>query len=128
NNSDPRATLQDTYTLVKQQIQPQLEQIPGVAAADVSGGTNPQVTITLHPALLAKYNVTPAQVDAILQANSVRIPAGAVTNNGVTVPVVTTGRLATLSAISGLPIAVQIPAGPGRGRAPVAGPGGPAAG
>ncbi|HZS92342.1 MAG TPA: efflux RND transporter permease subunit [Chloroflexota bacterium] len=106
-NNDARASLQQTYTLVNTQVKPQLEQIGGVAAADVSGGANPRVTITLHPAALARYGLTVAQVDAILQANNIGIPAGNVTNNGVTQPVVTTGKLTTLAQIRDLPITVQ---------------------
>ncbi|HKO24720.1 MAG TPA: efflux RND transporter permease subunit, partial [Chloroflexota bacterium] len=106
-NSDPNATLQQTYTLVNNQIKPQLEQIYGVAAADVGGGAGPQINVTLHPASLARYGLTVAQVDAILHANNVGIPAGNITHNGVTEPVVTTGKLTTLTQIRNLPITVQ---------------------
>ena len=112
-NANPKATLQQTYTLVNQQIKPQLDQISGVAAADVSGGASPQVTIELHPSLMAKYGVTAAQVAGVLQANNVRIPAGSVTSGGVTQPVVTNGTLTTLAAIRNLPIGVQAPAAAG---------------
>jgi hydrophobic/amphiphilic exporter-1 (mainly G- bacteria), HAE1 family len=109
-NSDFRASLQQTYTLVNNQIKPQLEQIGGVAAADLGGGAGPQINVTLHPALLASYGLTAAQVDAILQANNIGIPAGNVTHNGVTEPVVTTGKLTTLAQIRNLPITVRMPA------------------
>src|SRR5438067_6668107 len=98
-NSASSATLQDTYTLVNNQIKPQLEQLDGVAAADVGGGASRQINVTLHPALLARYGLTAAQVDAILQANNIGIPAGNVTHGGVTEPVVTTGKLTTLAQI-----------------------------
>src|SRR5205814_7479176 len=98
---------QDTSTLVNNPTKPQLEQLDGVAAADVGGGASPQINVTLHPALLARYGLTTAQVDAILQANNVGIPAGNVTHNGVTEPVVTTGKLTTLTQIRDLPITVQ---------------------
>jgi HAE1 family hydrophobic/amphiphilic exporter-1 len=114
-NNDPKASLQQTYTLVNTQVKPQLEQIGGVAAADVSGGANPRITITLHPAALARYGLTVAQVDAILQANNIGIPAGNVTNNGVTQPVVTTGKLTNLAQIRNLPITV-LGAGAGTGQ------------
>ncbi len=110
NNTGPKATLQDTYRLVNAQVKPQLEQLSGVAAADVGGGANPRVTVTLNPSKLARYGVTPAQVTAILQANNVGIPGGNVTANGVTQPVVTTGNLTTFKQIADLPIAVQAPA------------------
>ncbi len=111
NNTDGKASLQDTYTLVNTQVKPQLEQISGVAAADVGGGANPRVTVTLNPTLMAKYGVTPAQVNQILQANNVGIPGGNVTNNGVTEPVVTNGALTTLTAIRNLPITVLATSG-----------------
>jgi multidrug efflux pump subunit AcrB len=100
--------MQQTYTLVNNQIKPQLEQIDGVAAADVGGGAGPQINVTLHPALLARYGLTATQVDAILQANNIGIPAGNVTHNGVTEPVVTTGKLTTLVQIRNLPIMAQV--------------------
>ncbi len=113
NNTDGKASLQDTYTLVNTQVKPQLEQISGVAAADVGGGANPRVTVTLNPTLMAKYGVTPAQVNQVLQANNVGIPGGNVTNNGVTEPVVTNGTLDTLTAIRDLPITVLATSGVG---------------
>ena len=113
NNTDGKASLQDTYTLVNTQVKPQLEQISGVAAADVGGGANPRVTVTLNPTLMAKYGVTPAQVNQVLQANNVGIPGGNVTNNGVTEPVVTNGALTTLTAIRDLPITVLATSGAG---------------
>jgi len=113
NNTNGKASLQDTYTLVNTQVKPQLEQISGVAAADVGGGANPRVTVTLSPTLMAKYGVTPAQVSQVLQANNVGIPGGNVTNNGVTEPVVTNGSLDTLTAIRDLPITVLAASGVG---------------
>jgi len=113
NNTNGNASLQDTYTLVNTQVKPQLEQISGVAAADVGGGANPRVTVTLSPTLMAKYGVTPAQVSQVLQANNVGIPGGNVTNNGVTEPVVTNGTLDTLTAIRDLPITVLATSGVG---------------
>jgi len=113
NNTNGKASLQDTYTLVNTQVKPQLEQISGVAAADVGGGANPRVTVTLSPTLMAKYGVTPAQVNQVLQANNVGIPGGNVTNNGVTEPVVTNGALTTLTAIRDLPITVLATSGAG---------------
>jgi len=113
NNTNGKASLQDTYTLVNTQVKPQLEQISGVAAADVGGGANPRVTVTLNPTLMAKYGVTPAQVNQVLQANNVGIPGGNVTNNGVTEPVVTNGALTTLTAIRDLPITVLATSGAG---------------
>jgi len=113
NNTSGNASLQDTYTLVNTQVKPQLEQISGVAAADVGGGANPRVTVTLSPTLMAKYGVTPAQVSQVLQANNVGIPGGNVTNNGVTEPVVTNGMLDTLTAIRDLPITVLATSGVG---------------
>ncbi len=113
NNTNGKASLQDTYTLINTQVKPQLEQISGVAAADVGGGANPRVTVTLNPTLMAKYGVTPAQVNQVLQANNVGIPGGNVTNNGVTEPVVTNGALTTLTAIRDLPITVLATSGAG---------------
>ncbi len=111
NNTNGKASLQDTYTLVNTQVKPQLEQISGVAAADVGGGANPRVTVTLSPTLMVKYGVTPAQVNQVLQANNVGIPGGNVTNNGVTEPVVTNGTIDTLTAIRDLPITVLAASG-----------------
>jgi len=128
DNSDPKATLQDTYALVNTQVRPQIESIAGVAAADVGGGANPRVTVTLRPDMLARYGLTAAQVGAILQANNVGIPAGSVTNGGITQPAVTTGKLTSLDQIRALPVGVQGAAGvsggpPGQGAfaPPVAG-------
>lgn len=104
--SNPRLSLQGTYALVQSSITPQLTSIPGVAAADVSGGVSRQVTVTLDPAKLAATGLTPDTVNAVLQANNVQIPTGAVTAGGRTQSVVTTASVGSLRALRALPLGV----------------------
>lgn len=120
-STDPHQSLEATYAQVKGDIAPQIQQVPGVAAADVGGGVTPQVLIRLHPALLARYGITPDAVAQTLQANNVQVPAGTITSSGVTQPVIAAGALTTLDEIRDLPVVPGGAFGGVTGRGPITG-------
>jgi len=57
-------------------IEPRLERIPGVAAADTRGGLNRFVYIDLDPMKLALHNLMPADIESAVRANNVQVPVG----------------------------------------------------
>jgi len=57
-------------------IEPRLERIPGVAAADTRGGLNRFVYVEVNPMDLALHNLLPADIEGAIRANNVQVPVG----------------------------------------------------
>ncbi|MGB8347714.1 MAG: efflux RND transporter permease subunit [Ktedonobacteraceae bacterium] len=74
-------------TDINSEIVPSLQGINGVANVNVTGVRNQIVTVTLDLSKLQKEGVTVTQVQGVLQANNVTIPAGELTNNGQTLAI-----------------------------------------
>ncbi len=62
--------------LGEQVLRPRLEQQPGVARARVIGGARPEVQISIDPARLATYGLSPDTVREMLKASNLDLPAG----------------------------------------------------
>ena len=67
--------------------------IEGVARADVTGGLEQRVLITLDPAKLAAAGITSQQIVGVLQANNLTLPSGQLPTDGSKIPVSTIGTL-----------------------------------
>jgi HAE1 family hydrophobic/amphiphilic exporter-1 len=78
---------QDLAVRLNQDVVPVLQGISGVANVNVTGVRTPIVTITLDLKKLQSAGISVSQVEGALQANSVTLPAGQVTNNGQTVAI-----------------------------------------
>lgn len=57
-------------------IEPRLERIPGVAAADTRGGLNRFVYVEVDPMRLSLHNMLPADIESAIRANNVQVPVG----------------------------------------------------
>ncbi|HVO19808.1 MAG TPA: efflux RND transporter permease subunit [Anaeromyxobacter sp.] len=58
------------------QVKPRLEQIDGVAAVNVIGGGEPEISVELFPARLEALHLTPEQVFARIQREHLNLPGG----------------------------------------------------
>src|SRR5579883_244202 len=65
---------------LQSKVVPALTGIDGVAQVNVTGVRDQIISITLDPAKMQKYGVSPQTVQSVLQANNVNIPAGQVNN------------------------------------------------
>lgn len=63
-------------TLAEDVVEPYLARIPGVAAAEVIGGTKREIQVRLLPEWLEAYKIAPSQVLAALRGANVMIPGG----------------------------------------------------
>jgi HAE1 family hydrophobic/amphiphilic exporter-1 len=105
--------------IANDEIVPQIASIDGVAAADLTGSLEPQVTITLDPQKLAESGVLPANILGALQANNVTVPSGQLEADGTRIPVSTVGSLTSVDEISNLIVGAKQPAtAPGATPAP----------
>ncbi|HVC32688.1 MAG TPA: efflux RND transporter permease subunit [Chloroflexota bacterium] len=67
-------------SLVDGSLKPALEQVPGVAAVDVTGGQVEQIQVALDRDRLARYGLAPDRVVGAIQAATLNVPAGQVPN------------------------------------------------
>jgi HAE1 family hydrophobic/amphiphilic exporter-1 len=105
-NEDGLATI---AKIANDEIVPQIQSLDGVAAADLTGTLDQQLTITFDPAKLAESGVAPAQILGVLQANNVTVPAGQLQADGTRIPVSTIGSLTSVDQISNLIVGAKQP-------------------
>lgn len=96
-------------------VVPALEDVDGVNAAQIVGGTAQRVTITPDPALLGDRGFTQQAITDALDANGVLFPGGSVTEGDETLTVQTGAKLTSIDEIAALPLvptdAAQLAAG-----------------
>ncbi|UJP09201.1 efflux RND transporter permease subunit [Microbacterium sp. KUDC0406] len=83
---------------------PKIEEVDGVNAAEIVGGTGQRVTITPDDAKLAEHRVSPDQISQTLQQNGMLFPGGSITEGDSTYTVQTGAKLTTTDEIAALPI------------------------
>ena len=67
--------------------------IEGVARADLTGGLESRLAVTLDPAKLAASGISTQQIVGVLGANNLTLPSGQLPADGTRTPVSTIGRL-----------------------------------
>jgi hydrophobic/amphiphilic exporter-1 (mainly G- bacteria), HAE1 family len=95
-------------------IVPSLESIDGVSKVDLSGETQYRLLVSLDPAKLAADNVSISQIQGVLSANNLILPAGSLptTTDGTTlsIPVSAQHQLASQAELQSLAVGVKMPA------------------
>jgi HAE1 family hydrophobic/amphiphilic exporter-1 len=115
--------------IARTEIIPELQGIPGVATAEVAGGLEDRLVVTLDPLKMADAGVSMQQVIGVLQANNITIPSGELPTDEARIPVSTIGRFDSIEEIEALVVGVRTPvvapaipgasAAPGQSAAPV---------
>ncbi|MET8259905.1 efflux RND transporter permease subunit [Micromonospora sp. NPDC005205] len=100
---DERALAEKLRTTVV----PELEGIDGVRTVEVTGTRDDVVVVTPDPAKLAAAKIQPTAIGAALKTNGVAVPAGAVTDGALALPVQVGTPIATLEDLRGI---VVVPA------------------
>ena len=94
----------DVSSLVKQEIEPKLKNIEGVAKVEVMGGKSRYISIELSPDAVAQYGLDVAAVANIISNASFVTPAGSVSYGDQTINVSTTVAVSTIDDIKNVPI------------------------
>ena len=101
-------------TLATSTIVPSLESIDGVSKVDLSGATQTRLVIDLDPAKLAADNVSISQIQGVLSANNLILPAGSLPiktgDTTISVPVSAQHQIASIEELSALAVGVKMPA------------------
>ena len=101
-------------TIARREIVPELQALDGVASADVTGGLERRLLVTLDPARLANAGVSMQQVVGVLQANNITLPGGQLPGESTKVPVSTIGRLTSVDDVEGLVVGFRQPSPTGQ--------------
>ena len=67
---------QELYDLVDKKIQPELSRVPGVAQVNIIGGRKREIRVSVDAQKLEGYGLTIAQVQQLIAASNMEIPAG----------------------------------------------------
>lgn len=57
-------------------IEPRIERLPGVAAADTRGGLERNIFVNIDPMSLAQHRLVPADIESVLRSNNQEVPIG----------------------------------------------------
>ncbi len=109
----------DAADIARNELLPLVRAIPGVSAADLTGGTTTHLVITLKPAAMADAGVSLQQVQGVLQANQLTVPAGSLVDGTTQLPVTASHHFLTPAELSGQIVTVKQPAAPGEAPQPV---------
>ena len=90
--------LEAAAEIARTEIVPEISAIEGVSRADITGGLETRLLVTLDPALLAESGVSVNQITGILTANNLTVPSGQVADGGTRIPVSTIGRLTSVES------------------------------
>lgn len=94
-------TIQST---LESTVVPALEDVDGVNAAQVVGGTGQRVTITPDPARLQERGFSQQAISDALDANGILFPGGSITEGDETLTVQTGAKLTSVDEIAALPL------------------------
>ena len=105
-------SLDQAAEIARTELIPELLSLPGVASADLAGGLETRLEITLDPDKLSEAGVSVQQVTGILQANNLTLPGGQLSVDGEQIPVSTIGRFESVAQIEDLVVGVRMPTTP----------------
>src|SRR5579864_7480088 len=94
---------------VKQQVVPVLQGIDGVANASMTGVEQQIVTVTLDLKKVQDAGLSVSQIEGVLQANNLTLPAGQITSNGQTLPIQVGNTFTSLDDLKNLVVGVSVP-------------------
>jgi HAE1 family hydrophobic/amphiphilic exporter-1 len=90
-------------------ILPSLQSLDGVSGVDLSGALAQRVLISLDPAKMADDGVTISQIQGVLQANNLILPAGSLPTGTISIPVSAQHQITSTTEIASLAVGVKMP-------------------
>jgi HAE1 family hydrophobic/amphiphilic exporter-1 len=106
------APLDQLYDVATNQVQPDLQSVPGVGQVNVSGGLQREIEVQVDYGKLAGYGVTIQQLSTALTDANVAVPSGSVPVGTQIINVVPQGLFTTVQDIQNVPISDSPTTGP----------------
>ncbi len=103
---------------VRQDVLPVLQGIDGVANANVTGVKQQIVSVTLDINKVQAAGLTVSQIEGVLQANNITLPAGEITSNGQTVAIQVGNSFNSLDDLKNLVVGIAVPRTSGASQIP----------
>ncbi|MGE5554551.1 MAG: efflux RND transporter permease subunit [Betaproteobacteria bacterium] len=103
-------SLASLHRIVKDEIEPQLARIEGVAVAQALGGSSREIQVRLDRQKLARYGISPAQVVQALRMENLTLPGGYVVENDRELTIRTVGEFDSLRQVE--EVLLTLPGGP----------------
>ena len=98
----PGADPVEAATLARTVVAPEIRSLEGVSSADLSGGATSLLRITLDPKKMADAGIPLSQVQGVIQANQIALPAGTITDQGVRLPISAEHRFTSVAELNDL--------------------------
>ena len=96
--------LNSLHEMLEDNVVSRLERIEGVASVDLNGGITREIRVTIDPAKLAGYGLTPTTISNIMKAENMNLPSGSLSQGNTSVSIRTIGEFKSLQEIQNLPI------------------------
>jgi HAE1 family hydrophobic/amphiphilic exporter-1 len=97
----------------KSNLVPAIEGLDGVASVDVSGSIEKRVQVSLDPVKMADAGVSISQIQGVLAANNLILPAGSMPTSDISIPVSAQHQFTSVEEIAGLVVGVKMPTADG---------------
>ncbi|MCH7801824.1 MAG: efflux RND transporter permease subunit, partial [Chloroflexi bacterium] len=101
----------DLQRITESLIRPAILGVDGVFSADITGGSEEQIVVSVDSDLLTEFGVSLFQVSSALRDNNISLPAGTITENGRSLPVRTVNSYTSIDQIKNLAVGFSGPTG-----------------
>ena len=98
---------QELYDLVDKKIQPELSRVPGVAQVNIIGGRKREIRVSIDAKKLEGYGLSIAQVQQLIAASNMEIPAGKIKTRENSTSIRLLGKLQDVKQLRNLILASQ---------------------
>ena len=99
--------LTDLKIVAEEKVQNRIEGIKGVAAVEIVGGLEREISISILPNEMQGYGLSLAQLIQVLRSENITLPGGQLREGMSEFTVRTTGEFSSISEIENLPIATS---------------------
>ena len=98
---------QELYDLVDKKIQPELSRVPGVAQVNIIGGRKREIRVNVNAQKLEGYGLTIGQVQQLIAASNIEIPAGKLKTRENSTSIRVLGKIQDVEQLRNLPLVSQ---------------------
>ena len=97
----------ELYDLVDKKIQPELSRVPGVAQVNIIGGRKREIRVNVDAQKLEGYGLTIAQIQQLITASNIEIPAGKLKTRENSTSIRVLGKIQDVEQLRNLPLVSQ---------------------